>query len=308
MYLLRGIVVSLAAFFLVYAALSGILVCAWRKLAAKRAVRSASVLYGMRMLPLAAACGLVVLFTVPSFVTLEPRSIEEKTGMIAFALAGAGAMVFLVGIWRSARAWLGTSRTLAACLKSARELDTRNGIRAYEVQDVGAVLFVAGVWRPRLVVSSRTMELLDADEMQSAIQHELAHVTHRDNLKKVTLRLCALPWLDSLEREWLRAAEEAADAAAARDGKTALHLASALIKMTRAPVRMTAPELAMGLVPPNDASISARVQRLLSGKRDACGNHRVLWWVSIASAALAVSINYAWALMQMHEITELLVR
>ncbi len=118
----------------------------------------------------------------------------------------------------------------------------------------------------------------------------------------------ALPWFDSLEREWVRATEVAADGAAANDEKTALDLASALIKMTQASSRTRTPELGMTLLPHNGACVTARVQRLLSGRRSTHRNNRVLWWVLLAAAVLTVSVHYARALTQMHEVTELLLR
>jgi Zn-dependent protease with chaperone function len=195
-----------------------------------------------------------------------------------------------------------------ASLARARRLEATHGVRTYEVLDENLALFVAGVWRPKLLVSSGAMALLDAGEIRAALQHELAHVKRGDNLKKLVLRFCALPGLGSLEREWLKATEEEADDTAARDEGTALDLASALIKMTRASSLRGAPPLGMALVPENGASVSARVERLLAAERPAGKNHRVLAWAILASAALAVSLNYAWVLVQMHEITEALLR
>ncbi len=308
MYLLRGIVVSLAAFFLVYVVLSGILVCVWRMWGRKFSIQSAPSLYGIRLVPLIFACGLVALFTVPSFLYLEPYFPGEKIGARAFVLAVAGAGVLLAGLLNGASALVRTSKLLRVCLAHSCRRETSHRIRACEVPEKDPVLFVAGVWRPKLVVSSGTLALLDADEIQAAVQHEMAHVNRGDNWKKLLLQFCALPGLGSLEREWLRAAEEAADDAAAADPGAALALASALIKMARVSSRRQAPELGMTLVPQNGASVSARVQRLLSGTRSRPRNNRILWWTLLASAALAVSVNYAWVLMQVHEVTELLLR
>jgi Zn-dependent protease with chaperone function len=308
MYLLRGVVVSLAVFFLVYAALSGVLVCVWRKLGRNLSALGATTLYGIRVLPLMGAGGLLALFTLPSFLYLEPYFTDERIGVGAFAMAAAGAMVLLTGFFNSARAWVRTSRFLSVCLSRSRRLEPANGTCTYEVQDEDPLILVAGAWRPTLLVSTGAVALLDAGEIHAAIQHELAHVQRRDNLKKLVLRFCALPWLAALDREWLKATEEAADDAATQDEATALDLASALIKMAQAPSRGGTPELGMALVPPNRASVSARVQRLLSERCPAHCNNRLLWWVLLTSAVLAASAHYAWALVQMHEATEFLVR
>lgn len=308
MYLLRGAVVSLAIFFLIYASLSLILVIVWRTLGRKYSIQSAAILYGIRLLPLIGACGLVALFTVPSFLHLEPYVTDERIGAGVFAMAAAGGTVLLAGFLNCARAWVSTSSFVTRWLARSRRLERTDGIDAYEVRDENPVLFVAGVWHPKLLVSSGAVALLDADEIQAAIQHEVAHANRSDNLKKLVLQFCALPWLDSLEREWVKATEVAADDAAANDEGTALDLASALIKMTRASSPTRTPELGMTLVPQNGASVSARVQRLMSGRRSTPRNNQVLWWVLLASAAIAGSVHYAWALTQMHGVTELLLR
>jgi Zn-dependent protease with chaperone function len=308
MYLLRGTVISLAAFFVAYAFLSVILVFVWRTLGRVHSIQSADILYGIRVLPLIAASGLVVFFTVPSFLYLEPYLTDERIGAGALAMAAAGATVIFSGLLNSAKAWLTTSRFMTACLARSRRLETAEGICAYEMLDEDPVLFVAGVWRSKLLVSSGAVALLDAGEIQAAIQHEVAHANRGDNLKKLVLRLCALPWFDSLEREWVRATEMAADGAAAHDEETALNLASALIKMTQVSSRTRTPELGMTLLPPNGASVTARVERLLSGSASTDRNSRVVWWVLLAATVLAVSVPYARALAQMHGVTELLLR
>ncbi|HXN21426.1 MAG TPA: M56 family metallopeptidase [Candidatus Dormibacteraeota bacterium] len=308
MYLLRGTVISLAAFFLVYAFLSLIVAFVWRALRRMHSIQSADLLYGIRVLPLIGASGLVAFFTVPSFLYLEPYLTEERIGVGALGMAAAGATVIFSGVLNSARAWLRTSRFMTACLARSRRLETAKGICTYEMLDEDPVLFLAGVWRPKLVVSSGAVALLDADEIQAAMQHEVAHAKRGDNLKKLVLQLCALPWFDSLEREWVRATEVAADGAAANDEETAVNLASALIKITQFSSRTTTPELGMTLLPRNGASVTARVQRLMSGSGSTQKNSRVLWWVVLAATALAVTVHYARALSEMHGVTELLLR
>ena len=308
MYLLRGTVISLAAFFLAYAFLSVILVSVWRTRGRKHSIQSAGILFGIRVLPLLGACGLVAFFTVRSFLFLEPYLTDEKIGVGALGLAAAGATVIFIGVFNCIRAWLRTSKFMTACMARSRRLETTAGICAYEVLDAVPVLFVAGVRRPKLLVSSGAVALLDADEIRAAIQHEVAHANRGDNLKKLVLQFSALPGLGSLDREWVRATEVAADDAAANDEETALNLASALIKMTRASSWTRTPELGMTLLPHNGASVTARVQRLLAERRSIHRNNRVLWWGLLAAAVVAVCVHYAQALTQMHEVTELLLR
>jgi len=148
--------------------------------------------------------------------------------------------------------------------------------------------------------------------MAVAIRHEMAHVRGRDNLKKMVLRFYAFPFFSSLEREWLMAVEMAADDAAVTDERTALDLASALIKIARASAGTMAPELAMSLVPEKGARLSVRIQRLLSWQRPVSARRPYLNLRKIVAlgglAAVLIALNYSWVLAQMHEFTELLVR
>ncbi len=308
MYLLRGAVVSLGVFFLAYIALSGIIACVWRVLGKRGAALSATALYGIRILPLLAAGALVALFTVPSFLYLEPRFTDEKIGSGAFALAMGGTLVLVAGCINALRAWLKTSQFVAPCLQQARRLQMHAGIPVYEVSSGAPTLFVAGVWRPKLLVSSAAVALLDSIEIEAAIRHEVAHINRRDNLKKLVLRFCPFPALASLERAWLRAAEIAADDDAACHERAALDLASALLKMARASAPARTPGLGMTLLPEHGAPVGARIERLLAGQRSQTRGRRYLRWAWLVGAVAGVGINYAWALAQMHEFTELLVR
>lgn len=44
--------------------------------------------------------------------------------------------------------------------------------------------FAYGVWRPCVAISRRLLEELSDEELQSILAHELAHVAHRDGLKR----------------------------------------------------------------------------------------------------------------------------
>jgi beta-lactamase regulating signal transducer with metallopeptidase domain len=257
-----------------------------------------------------AAGAVVLLLTMPSFLYLEPHAVEEAIGLGGLAMALCGAGVIVVGFVSAVAAWWRASRFVHACTANSRRLDAGVGVPAFEVSCAAPALLVSGVYRPRLLVSGRAAELLSPSEMEVAIRHEMAHVRGRDNLKKMVLRFCAFPFLAALEREWLMAAEMAADDAAVTDQRTALDLASALIKIARASAGAPAPELAMSLVPEKGARLSVRVQRLLTWQRPVSA--RSPHWRKIAVlaglAAVLVVVNYSWVLAQMHEFTELLMR
>src|SRR5258707_3447362 len=305
MYLLRWAVVSFGVFFLLYAGLSFVVVISWRTL---KNQLSATALFTLRALPLFCASAIVLLVAVPSFFSLEPNSAEESVGAGGIFIALGGGTVVLIGLISVAAAWRRAARFLASCAANSRQLMTDVGVPAFEVSGPAPALLVGGVCRPRLLVSGRAAELLSQREMDVAIRHELAHIRRHDNLKKLILHFCVFPFFAALDREWLMAAEIAADDAAVNDEQTALDLASALLKIARDSSSAPMPALAMNLVPERGAAVSARVERLLSWKRPA-NQHRS--WHTLALVAgitvLAVT-HYPWVLAQMHEFTELLVR
>lgn len=308
MYLLRGVVVSLGVFFLTYVGLSTLLIFAWGMLSRKSSELCAGILYGMRVLPLIGAFLAVGFFTLPSFLYLEPRVAQERIGIAALTLATSGAAVLLVGFLNCVSAWLNTSRLITSCLKCSRRLETATGMPVFQILSDSPLIFVAGLWSPKVLVSTGVLTLLEPDEIGAAIRHEIAHVDLRDNIKKMVLRFCPFPLLRSLECEWLRAAETAADDAATGNEETALSLASALVKMAGASDRMNTPELAMTLLPQNGVSLRVRVASLLSERQSHQRNGRVVWYTLLVSAALFTTINYLWFLTKTHALTEFLIR
>ncbi|MGB7152373.1 MAG: hypothetical protein WBD45_24655, partial [Terriglobales bacterium] len=112
MFALRGAAVSLTFFVLLYCFLSALVALAWRGLKLLRVTQRgvAALLFGLRVLPLAASAVVTFAFVVPSFQLLEPRSINEGLGVIPFVL-GICAVVLIV--------W-GGFRVIAAQAKTAR--------------------------------------------------------------------------------------------------------------------------------------------------------------------------------------------
>jgi Zn-dependent protease with chaperone function len=306
MYWIRYAILSVGVFFLVYVALSGVLVPAWHWIKKHNLLKSSQALFTLRMLPLTGALLLVVLVTIPSFWSFEPPGIEEGVGLPAAVLFAAAAAWMLLRSARLFASWR-KARYFFAFASPLRTLDLASELPAYELPAIGPNLFVAGVWRPKLLISPATVELLDAEEMRAAIRHEVAHAQSRDNLRQIIVRFCAFPLLASLDREWLRAAEVSADDRAVRDELGAAELASALIKVGTASARFSVPELGMSLVPEKDAPVSARVQRLLDWKPgQPQPKGRVARWCLLLAPLGAVAINHFWLMAQMHRFTELL--
>ncbi len=100
-------------------------------------------------------------------------------------------------------------------------------------------LFCAGVRRPAIFVTRGAVDLLDADELQAALAHELAHLDRRDPVRSwAMLGLRIMMWWNPtfqvLSRALARDAERLADESSVARGADRLALASALLKLHRA--------------------------------------------------------------------------
>jgi len=310
MYFFRGSIIALGVFVLVYVALSLMVGVGWRWLRRDRRSVSSATAYGLRILPLTAALVVVVLFTVPSFLRLEPRWDDEPMGGAVLALASAGLVVLIFGTMNTLLAWVRTARRVSSWTANLRALELQAPVPAFQTPESAPLLAVAGLCRPKLLVSSCAQRVLGRQELEMAIRHEVAHVRRRDNLKKLLLRACAFPLLHELERAWIEAAEIQADDEAVRDEQSALDLASALIKLSRLSPRAPAPALAMDLLTGNPSAVAARVERLLAWKPRVPSQPRG-WYVGVPAAlaaAAAAGLTYMWTLARIHQFTEFLVR
>ena len=309
MYWVRCAMLSVSIFFLTYIVLSAALATVWRWLRGRRTIENADTLFTLRILPLLFALLVVVLITIPSFWSLEPSATNEGIGWpIAIIFAATSFWIF----YRSARIAMAVrqaSRYFALASPSPLRIDAASKLFAYQLPDNAPNLFVAGLWRPRLFISRGAIETLDAQEMQAAIRHELAHAQRQDNLKQIVVRFCAFPAMASLDKQWLRAAEIAADDRSVTDELGAADLAAALIKVGSASARLTIPALGMSLVPEAEAPVSDRVRRLLDWKpvTNHRGSHNGQLYLLLLPIA-GVAFNLVWLMSQMHRFTELLFK
>ena len=311
MFALRGIAVSLALFWLSYCALSVIVAYSWRYLDRLRdlsAGTSASLLFGTRMFPLVASAAGVLVFAAPSFVLLEPHGTGEEVGIAPLVLGTCCLIFFAAGAVRLIRAQAKTSRVITGWLRGASALEIGATAPTFQVGADIPPLALAGVCRPRLLLSKSTIALLSADELKSAVRHEIAHMRFHDNLKKLALRFAWFPGMTKLEHAWQYAAEVAADDAAVSNAREALDLAAALIKVSRLLPSQSLPAISMGLV--QDGSVSARVSRLLNWEERSAHGQSFRWLTipSTAAVLLAIAVAYSPLIVETHRVTEWLVR
>jgi Zn-dependent protease with chaperone function len=336
MYALRGIAVSFSVFLIVYGVLSIAVSLGWRTVwqpsLRHRARRDADWLLALRMFPLATAVVIMAAFTVPSFLLLEPRAIDEPVGAIPLVLGICGAALGCFGLVNAALAIGRVSRTVATWTAAAQPVDSgvpvpvlriSPGVSATKASsaNLAAIAFppmtAAGIVRPRVLLSSTAESMLTANELQTALNHEVAHVRRRDNLRKLLLRFVAFRGMAGLEAAWLEATEMAADDAAVSTAGEALDLAAALIKLSRlvkieSASDQAATDLTAALVHGNVSVMNARVERLIAwSDQRAASRGGFSAWYGLAAAAATVAVfavTYGQLLVRVHTATEWLVR
>jgi Zn-dependent protease with chaperone function len=315
MFALRGTAVSLSVFVIVYCGMSLVVITSWRQLDRRfqgcTMLRLSNVLFAIRVLPLLLAILITCAFAIPSFLLLEPRDIFEPIGSALIALGLWGAMVTFFGSANTAFALFTTRRFLSKWANSAERLPSSIPYPVLRVTGALPPLMAAGIFRPRILLSRSAEFVLNDNELRSGLNHEIAHIRRRDNLKKLLLRFVSFPGMQGLEAAWMRASEVAADDAAVFSAADALDLAAALIKLSRVKVAGSAPELSVGLVHGPASMINARVERLVSWSKQieiqpTLSKAKVAAFLIPLLAGLAIS--YGSLLAHVHEATEWLIR
>jgi Zn-dependent protease with chaperone function len=315
MFALRGVAISFSVFVLVYCLSSMAVLLLWpflrryaNGLPARRLSRR---LFTLRMFPLAAAAILTAVLTVPSFLLLEPRAIQEPLGEVPLALGFFGAALGIFGTVKASLALRRAFRAIAAWAHYAQPLKTSVPVPVLRMAGSAPAMIAAGIFRPRVMVSHTAEAVLSAPELKSSLKHELAHIRERDNLKKLLLRFVAFPGMSPLETAWLEATEMAADDAAVASAQEALDLATALIKLSRlAPIESPV-DLTAALVHSPASAVNARVEHLLAWSDERCVSRQHTSWYgkfAILATAATFAITYGQLLVRVHIATEWLVK
>lgn len=230
---------------------------------------AARFLFVLRMLPFAMGTVAVLFLCVPSYLWLEPQASYERIGWACLTVALLGVAGWVGSIARVARAVGASVRIGHAWQKSGCEALLPGDLaKAVIVEKDGPLLALVGVFRPRLVVSRAMLRSLSTEELQLALQHEIAHRSSRDNLKRLLLLLAPTPipffrGFASLQHTWAKLSEWAADDEAVRgDSRRALSLAAALLRVARMGEASGLSFIHTSLCA-GDQDLSARVERLL---------------------------------------------
>ncbi len=123
------------------------------------------------------------------------------------------------------------------------------GVEAAVFRDVRPHAFCVGLLRPRIYVSTGTVDMLDARELDAVLGHEAHHAARHDPLRVLVARvlrdaLFFLPVMGHVAERYASLAEMAADEAAVRRSGQAGPLASAMLTFDE-----RAPDGAVGIAP-----------------------------------------------------------
>jgi Zn-dependent protease with chaperone function len=316
MFAARGIAVSFAVFVMVYCVLSLAVCLFWRTvwLHSQRYPfrRIADGMFALRMFPLVTAALITAAFTVPSFLLLEPRAIDEPMGGIPVMLGIGGLMLGIFGVWNAGLALRRASRTIARWTSAAQPVASSAPFPVLRSSKMIPAMTAAGIVHPKVLLSGAAESMLTANELQTALNHEIAHVRRRDNLKKLLLRFVAFPGMSGLEAAWLESTEMAADDAAVSTAAEALDLAAALIKLSRLGPVEPAADLTTALVYSPASLMNARIERLIAWSDECLSSpQRFSPWYGLGAGLATVAVfavTYSQLLVQVHTATEWLVR
>jgi len=302
----RELIVSLGFFGALYCILSLLVAAAWRAWRYLRppASSSAQWLFAVRIFPLAASAVITVFFAFPAFLLLESNSIDEDAGTLLFSICSL--LILGVGLVRVLSARSKTTRIVGEWVKGASALNANATAPTLQTKAGVPPLVLVGVSRPQVLVSEQAVSLLSHEELRTAVQHEMAHLRARDNLKKLILHGAVFPGMASLENSWQEAAELAADAAAVSSRQEAVDLAAALVKMSELVPMQDVPAFTTGLVNVR-ALVALRVQRLLAwnGRKSLSPGSYLTYSVPVMLLSVVyVAVNYGRALLLTHRFTE----
>ncbi len=311
MFALLRTAVSLDCFLLLYCLLSLLVEMVWRLLRPLHVAQQsvATILFGLRILPLVASLIITFVLVVPSLQLMEPLPVGDSMGAIPLVLSVCALLLIAYGFFRAIAAQTRTTRAVTCWLEGAHPLKDADSSNTFQSRRESPPLIVVGVRHPRVLVSESTVDLLTPDELRMALKHEHEHMKSRDNLKRLILVFCPFPGMAKLESAWSQAAELAADDAAVSNQREALDLAAALVKLSRLVPVKSPPLYSAGFV---GGSISERVACLLEWDEASKSRRvRIRTWFVIPFAvavSLLVTVAHRPVLTLTHEVTEWLVR
>ncbi|SEH16273.1 M56 family metallopeptidase [Thermoleophilum album] len=167
--------------------------------------------------------------------------LTDHLGPSAHPLADA-AVILPAMVLATSAVWVACGLIRAAVavdLHIRRRARARGPLGSTVVEDNDVVVAVAGIGRGRIVVSDTALGVLDAEELEASVTHELGHIKRRHRPLLVLGSLLAaigrwLPGTAAAERELAFSLERDADEFAVSRTANPLALASAICKAAQA--------------------------------------------------------------------------
>jgi hypothetical protein len=202
-----------------------------------------------------------LLVMAPQYFRNETNPLQEHVGIACVIGASAVAVRYFHGVLRAALLLLKEQQTYNL---NGVPVVLTGGVQAHISEATHPLLAVTGILSPRILISRHLLNHLtfSQEQLEIALAHEGAHVSHHDNLKHLMLSsFCS--GKDVFLRRWRQAAEIAADDdAAAGNSSRAILLAETLLIAARIiPDRRTS-ILALDLRP-HEEELDRRIDRLL---------------------------------------------
>jgi beta-lactamase regulating signal transducer with metallopeptidase domain len=292
-FVVRSIVLSLAALAVTHVVVSLVVAAYWRsrRQVAGTPAQRADALLRLRLVPTIAALA-VWLFAAVGLYRFESRAPGELIGLVLWAAAGLGAGLVAIAAIRLVRMQWHTRQLTRVWLRDAVALDLPLvPVPTFRIQTGFPVVAVVGILRPTLVIDAQVLAACSDEELRAILAHEGGHLRRFDNLRRLLFAAVPGPWgVGDLPTAWRTATEEAADDLAAQTEQlTRFHLAAALLRVARLapaagsqwPSQLPASALYRG------DDIEHRVRRLVA-PTDAARHPRA-WWPAVVIAMTCVA-------------------
>jgi Zn-dependent protease with chaperone function len=267
-YLVRLLILCFASFFLVHLALGFLSLYLFpsfaRTFASATPQWASRISIALRLAPACLSIFAVLCVCVPSYLRYEGNLTTEEVGWPSLVLAALGLLIGLLASARAVRAILQSS----ALSKDLRAAKDPNYWYLVSKDDAFPSMALVGLLEPRVVISPGVLETLTTEQFQATLDHERAHRSSNDNLKRLFILLAPdlFPFVRSFRRmedHWNRYSELSADDLATRGRPDrSIALAEALIKLAKFEGGQLSPPLVSGLFSASDG-LTLRVERLL---------------------------------------------
>jgi hypothetical protein len=270
-YSIRLAILCLSSFFLIHLIIGLLSLALFPRIAlaaaSMRPRQASRILILLRLGPACLSLLLVLTACLPGYLRYEENHASEEIGLLCLMPACLGFLICLTAFVRAMRAIIQSSSlsdTVCAA-KDSTSWHLAGGAR--EPPSFGLV----GLLKPKIVVSPRVLDTLTPEQFQAALEHERAHRSSGDNLKRLLILLAPdlVPFLRSfrvLEDHWDQYAELAADDFATRGNPDrSIALAEALIRLARLDGNRAQPPLVSGLFATREG-LALRVERLLRSR------------------------------------------